>query len=258
MARTKKPEPISIYRHEKTRIEVQVFLDRDTFKYFGEYQGRRHEHKDHGELVKLLAVEIEADSGLTWEPVLHVTVHTHEKSPHLSFSYERFLLCHRNSRGGDRLKRGDMLKCPWSVERLSKKSDEDIAALREKLRRDPIGTGENGNYRIDAYEGLDIPDNLRLTKSQEFHWDSDRSGPFKVPCRPSGWRGVGDEIYVAYDERLWTSLTILHARLDALAKAIKDMFLDPTKLAQLAYSGVALLGLPGGTPETQETTEEKT
>lgn len=256
MAREKKPEPITTYRHEKTRIEVPIFLDRNTFKYFGTYSGKRFENKDHDLLVKVLASEIEGDSGLTWEPVLHIAVQTRAREPYLSFSYERFLLCHRNSRGGNKLKGGDMLKCPWHVEDHYRKSDEEIAALREKLGRDPIGTGENGTYQTDDYEGLAIPDHLKLTKSSEWRWDVDRSGPFKVPCRPKSWRGVADEIYVAYDERLWTTLQILHGELDSLAEAIKSMFLDEAKLKQLALGGVALLGLPEGVPKVPRETDE--
>lgn len=239
MARTKKPEPITTYRHEKSRIEVPIFLDRNTFKYFGEYQGRRHENKDHEALVKAIAAEIEAeieaDSGLTWEPVIHISVQTRAKEPYLSFTYERFLICHRNSRGGDKLKGGDLLKCPWHVEINHQRSDEDLAAFEKKNGREPMGWNER--YYTVVHEGLEIPDNLRLAKSGEWHWNVDRAGPFKVPCRPHDWRGVEDEIYVAYDERLWTTLTILHARLDALAGIVRT---DVDALAGASVSACPL------------------
>jgi len=244
MPRAKKPEPIDTYRHDKSRVEVKIFLNRDTFTYFGEYAGRKVENKDHGELIKALTEVIEAHSQLVWQPVINITVQTRSKDPFLSFSYERFLVCNRQSRGGERLKGGDMLKCQWHVELPVRKPEAEI----EALRKESGGLVRfNEEHDIIAYEGPDIPDQLKLQVAAEWYWDVERNGPFRVPCRPKGWRGPEDEIWIAYDERTWTTLTILRERLLALAKAVKAHFLDAEKLGLLASTGVTLLGLPSVT-----------
>lgn len=255
MARTKKPEPIDTYRHEKTRVEVQVFLDRNTFEYYADYAGRKIKNKDHGALLKELREAIEAYNTLVWQPVIHITVDTRGNTPFLAFTYDRFLVCNRQSKGGAKLKGGDMLKCPWHVERTQRKSEAEIEALQKKLGR---GTFYAEEHDPVPYEGMEIPDELKLGASSEWHWDVDRNGPFQVPCRPKGWRGVEDEIWVAYDERVWTTLTILHVRLRALATAVKTHILDAERLLLLASTGVTLLGLPSVTnPSPSEPKDEE-
>jgi hypothetical protein len=99
-------------------------------------------------------------------------------------------------------------------------------------------------------------DALKLQSATEWNWDVDENGPFKTPCRPKNWRGFEDVIYVAYDERTWTSLMIRHERMRALAEAVKHHFLDAEKLALLASSGIALLGLPSATLNLSEESKE--
>jgi hypothetical protein len=99
---------------------------------------------------------------------------------------------------------------------------------------------------------MDIPDVFKLQSATEWNWNVDQNA---LPSQELG--GFEDEIYVAYDERTWTSLMIRHERMRALAEAVKHHFLDAEKLALLASSGIALLGLPSAAPNTPKESEEE-
>jgi hypothetical protein len=220
MTRKLKPQEIETFNWKG--VEVMIYLDRNTLKFFGEYNKEKFEFEAFEQVKTALRQAIEKNQNLEWIPVICIN---YSKNPgsmraqdaYISFDFDRFYYARRQD--------GKMLRTDWAL------------------------------YKFPDFGREKRPEPDRNNQAQEFHWNADCE-PFVPPCNNGRLiRTVGNETpikpyrdepsryYVPYTDETWEGLKRLEAAIVAIRSKLAEILTTSTGIEQLTIVGAALMNI---------------
>lgn len=213
MTRNLKPQQVGTIE-SKILGDVPLFLNRNSLKFNATVGAANLEAESYQALESLVHTKIREFEDVDWTPVIRVktgkqyTGSGHAQTASVALDLERFYVAVAPS---------GLLKSRWD------------------------GGGERGMG--DRYGATETA--RRLHGSETFYWRAEKDGPFVLPAfrnhdYHAPTHAPKDDAFYAYTDILWSALTALAARINALRDELGAFLMNPATVPAL-YAELPLL-----------------